>query len=236
MILIIIAALCLLTVPLTGGDLRRLGKLRVRWIWLGPAAVFVQTVLVTIAPGGSHTVHAAAHIGTYVLIATFLWVNRRIAGAPIIALGAFFNALAITVNGGEMPAATLALRIAGLKLGHGFHNSVAMPHPHLLWLGDIIPVPWPLPNVLSVGDIIIYIGMLVLLHRACRVARSEITPGATASRQLPAKPVRPRGVDDAARTRARAVDDAARARARAAAQWLANLDRMGPRTAILPAD
>jgi Family of unknown function (DUF5317) len=175
MILIVLAIVCLLTVPMTGGDLRRLGNLRVRWIWLGPLAVFVQTVLVTIAPGGSHAVHAAVHIGTYGLIAAFLWANRRLPAAPIIALGAFLNGLAITVNGGEMPAAAAALRLAGLRLGHGFHNSVALAHPHLLWLGDIIPVPWPLPNVLSVGDVIVYAGLLVLLHRTCRRRKSERT-------------------------------------------------------------
>ena len=173
MILIVLAIVCLLTVPLTGGDLRRLGNLRVRWIWLGPLAVFVQTVLVTIAPGGSHAMHAAVHIGTYGLIAAFLWANRRLPAAPIIALGAFLNGLAITVNGGEMPAAVTALRLAGLSLGHGFHNSVALAHPHLLWLGDIIPVPWPLPNVLSVGDVIVYAGLLVLLHRTCHRPRAE---------------------------------------------------------------
>ena len=173
MILIIFAALCLLSVPLTGGDLRRLGKLRLRWIWLGPLAVLVQTVLVTIAPGGSHALHSAVHIGTYALIAAFLWANRKLPGAPIIALGAFLNGLAITVNGGEMPAAVTALNVAGLKLGHGFHNSVALAHPHLLWFGDIIPVPWPLPNVLSVGDVIIYAGFLVLLHRTCRRPKGE---------------------------------------------------------------
>jgi hypothetical protein len=170
MILIVLAALCLLSVPLTGGDLRRLGKLPVRWIWLGPVAVLVQTILVTVAPGGSQTIHAAVHVGTYVLIAAFLWANRHIPGALIIAAGASLNGLTILVNGGVMPAAAAAERLAGLSLGRGFHNSAVVAHPHLLWFGDIIPVPWPLPNVLSVGDLIIYAGMLVLLHRTTRGA------------------------------------------------------------------
>ena len=168
MILILLAALCLLSVPLTGGRLRRLAEIRLRWLWLGPAAVFVQTVLVTILPGGSHALHSVIHIGTYVMLGAFLWANRRLPGVPVIGAGAFLNALAITVNGGVMPAAATAERLAGLTLGKGFHNSVVLAHPHLLWLGDIIPVPWPLPNVLSVGDCIVYMGMLVLLHKVCR--------------------------------------------------------------------
>ena len=180
MILILLVALCLLSVPLSGGDLRRLGRLRVRWIWLGPAAVLVQTVLVTVAPGGSHAVHAAVHIGTYVLIAAFLWANRSLPGALIISAGAALNGLTILVNGGVMPAAATAERLAGLSLGHGFNNSAVVAHPHLLWFGDIIPVPWPLPNVLSVGDIIIYTGMLVLLHRTTRRSSEETTRSGSA--------------------------------------------------------
>lgn len=173
MILVVLAALCLLSVPLTGGDLRRLGRLRLRWIWLGPVAVLVQTILVTVAPGGSHAIHAAIHIGTYVLIAAFLWANRHLPGALIISAGAALNGVTILVNGGVMPAAVTAERLAGLSLGRGFNNSAVVAHPHLLWFGDIIPVPWPLPNVLSIGDIIIYAGMLVLLHRSTRRSSDE---------------------------------------------------------------
>jgi hypothetical protein len=176
MILILLAALCLLSVPLTGGSLRRLATIRLRWLWLGPAAVVIQTLLVTIAPGGSHAAHAAIHIGTYVMLGAFLWANRALVGIPVIAAGTFLNALAIAVNGGVMPAAATAERAAGLTLGSGFHNSGVVVHPHLLWLGDIIPVPWLLPNVLSVGDCIIYAGLLVLLHRVCRVPKPEPTP------------------------------------------------------------
>lgn len=228
MILIVLAATCVLTVPLTGGDLRRLGTLRVRWVWLGPLAVFVQTVLVTIAPGGSHAVHAAVHIGTYGLIATFVWVNRRLPGALIIGAGALLNGLVILVNGGVMPAAATAERLAGLVLGRGFHNSAVLAHPHLLWFGDIIPVPWPLPNVLSVGDCIIYIGLLVLLHRTCHEPKAERV-GAANTRAGQATATR----------RPRISDELARSRALAAAQWLANsrkLDRLAPSTAVLPGD
>ena len=175
MILLVLAALCVVSVPLTGGSLRRLAGLRLRWLWLGPVAVLVQTVLVTIAPGGSETVHAVIHIGTYVLLAAFLWANRRLPGVPIIAAGTFLNGLAITVNGGVMPSAATAERLSGLTGGSGFHNSAVVAHPHLLWFGDIIPVPWPLPNVLSVGDCIIFVGLLFFLHRACRGDRAEQT-------------------------------------------------------------
>lgn len=178
MILIVLAALCLLTVPLSGGHLGRLGELRLRWLWTAPLALGLQVLIVTIAPGGDRTLHAAVHVGTYVLIGVFLWANRHIAGTRLIALGAAANTLAIMANGGVMPASRTAQRIAGLHLGGGFNNSDAVAHPHLLWLGDIIPIPGPLPNTLSVGDVIIFAGMLVLLHRTCRTPAVRLEPAA----------------------------------------------------------
>jgi hypothetical protein len=88
---------------------------------------------------------------------------------PIIALGAAMNVLVISLNDGVMPAASAALRIAGIDQDGGFANSAALAHPKLLFLGDVIPVPgpWPIGNVLSVGDLLIFTGALVLLHVTC---------------------------------------------------------------------
>ena len=168
MILIIIAALCLLSVPLSGARLRRLSELRLRGVWIAPAALALQVLITTIAPGGSHQLYTAIHIATYVMIGLFLLANRSIPGVKVVGTGALMNALAIVINGGVMPAAATAQRLAGLVEGPGFHNSALLAHPHLLWLGDIIPVPGPFPNVMSVGDLIIFTGMLIVLHRACR--------------------------------------------------------------------
>jgi Family of unknown function (DUF5317) len=167
MLLIVLAALCVITVPITGGHLARLSAIRLRWLWTAPAALALQVLIITIAPHGDMTLHAVIHIGTYVLAGAFLWGNRKIAGVPLIGIGMLANATAILANQGVMPASTSAQHLAGLTTGGGFHNSAPLAHPHLLWLGDIIPIPGPLPNVLSIGDCIIFAGMLVLLHRTC---------------------------------------------------------------------
>jgi hypothetical protein len=169
MILFALAALCVLSVPLAGGRLARLATIRLRWLWLAPLALALQVLIITLAPYGYRSIHVAVHLGTYGLAALFLWVNRRVAGMPVIAAGALLNALAIVVNGGVMPASTTAQRLAGLVVQPGrFENSTHLVHPHLLWLGDVIPVPGPLPNVLSIGDCVIFAGMLMLLHLTCR--------------------------------------------------------------------
>ena len=171
MILLVIAALCVISVPLTGGHLMRVAVLPLRGLWAAPTALALQVLITTTARGGNRTVHIAVHISSYVLIGLFLFANRRIPGVRTILAGALMNAAAIVANGGVMPATATAQRLAGLAGGgaggRGFQNSAVLAHPVLRWLGDIIPVPGPLPNVLSIGDCIIFAGMLLVLHRAC---------------------------------------------------------------------
>lgn len=170
MILIVLAALCLVTVPLTGGRLGLLAQVRIRHAWLAPAALAVQVSIMTVAPGGHPGLHQLLHVATYVMGGTFLWMNRRVRGVLLVGAGALANGIAIAANHGVMPASATAERLAGLHPRAGFQNSAPLVHAHLAWLGDIIPVPGlgVLSNVLSVGDLLVYAGLLVVLHTACR--------------------------------------------------------------------
>lgn len=168
MILIVLAFLAAASVPLTGGSLGRLSSLQLRALWLPLVAVAVQVVITVIAARGNAELHRLLHLLTYVMLATFLYCNRKIPGVLVMGAGGAMNLLAIAANGGVMPAAVTAERLSGLRLRAGFDNSAPVVHPHLLWLGDIIPWPGPLPNVLSIGDCVIYVGMVLLLHRVCR--------------------------------------------------------------------
>jgi hypothetical protein len=168
MLLVLAAVACVASVPLFGGRLWRLTSLDVRATWAALLAAALQ-VWITQAPDGSHALHVVLHFASYALVALFLIANRRLPGMPLLAFGAGLNVLAISANGGVMPASASALRIAGIDTSDGFANSAAVAHPHLLWLGDVIPVPgpWPIGNVLSVGDLLIFAGALYLLHRTC---------------------------------------------------------------------
>jgi Family of unknown function (DUF5317) len=169
MLLVLTAIALVISVPLAGGRLARLADIRISAIWAVLLAAAIQVGISNVAPGGSHWIHVALNISSYLLDAYFLFANRRIAGVPIVALGAALNVIAITSNGGVMPANATALRIAGIHARAGFDNSAHLAHAHLAFLGDIIPIPgpWPIGNVLSVGDLTILVGALVILHRAC---------------------------------------------------------------------
>ena len=172
MLLVLLAIACMLSVPLSGGSLRRLGDIRLRAPWAAFCALAVQVLVLGLFTSGAAWWHALAHVATYALAAYFVWANRSIPGVVVIAAGGALNLLAIAANQGVMPTSAWAERAAGLEPTGAFANSAVLHHPHLLFFGDVIPVPLPLGlhNVLSVGDLLIYAGALVLLHRTTRIA------------------------------------------------------------------
>jgi hypothetical protein len=171
MILVIAAALCLASVPLFGGRLGALADIKLRVPVAILAAIGLQVAITSIFKTGSESLHSALHLVSYALAVWFIWANRRIPGMILIAVGGGSNLLAISLNDGVMPASTSALRTAGLlDTGPGYHNSAPVVHAKVQFLGDIIGVPGPHPiaNVLSVGDIVLFAGTLLLLHTVCR--------------------------------------------------------------------
>ncbi|MGH2757046.1 MAG: DUF5317 family protein, partial [Actinomycetota bacterium] len=90
---------------------------------------------------------------------------------PLIGLGALSNFAAIVANGGVMPASAAAQSAAGIAQEKGaFVNSGVVEDPKLLFLGDVFAIPesWPvLNNVFSVGDVLIALGALLLIHGVC---------------------------------------------------------------------
>jgi hypothetical protein len=164
MILGLVFLACLATVPLARGRLTALADLRLRRPWLALAGIGVQILIISVVPAGPAHLHEAVHMLSYALLGAFAWANRRIPGVPVILLGGLLNFIAIAANGGVMPTdPELARHVAGAE---GFVNSGAVEDPRLLFLGDVFATPssWPLYNVYSVGDLLIVLGVLVLLH------------------------------------------------------------------------
>ncbi|HEX8104627.1 MAG TPA: DUF5317 family protein [Solirubrobacteraceae bacterium] len=160
----------LAAVPVLGGDLRRLANIRFRYPGVAFVALAVQVVVIEVVPGAGQPVIASVHVLTYLLLMTFVALNVALPGAVVIAVGGLANAVAITANGGVMPARPGALATAGLQAPAGeFVNSGAVTQPVFPWLGDYFAVPssLPLANVFSVGDVLLLIGCTVLVHRVC---------------------------------------------------------------------
>jgi hypothetical protein len=169
MLLVVLAVVVLASAPLAGGRLSRLVELPIRGLALMPAALALQILIFSVVPHWPEPILVAGHILSYVAAGAFVWVNRRLPGLWIAALGGAANFAAITTNGGVMPARPEALRAAGLVSEAGrFENSAAATDAPLWFLGDVfaIPASWPLANVFSVGDVLLLVGLVWFVHRA----------------------------------------------------------------------
>ena len=170
MFMVAILLLAVATVPLAGGRLQKLATVRLRWAWTLPVALAIQLAITTVVPDGPKALYAGAHLASYGFGAAFLAANRRVPGIWLLALGASLNLLAITANGGVMPADPDALRLAGWPVtSSDFENSAALAHPRLAFLGDVFAIPRfvPLANVFSIGDVLIVLGGIWAIHSIC---------------------------------------------------------------------
>jgi hypothetical protein len=168
-ILVVLVALALVTVPLAGGRLGALMEMRFRAVWLLGLAFAIQVAL-AILPGETTDLRLAVHAATYPMGLAFVWINREVPGLWLIAVGALSNGVAIVANGGVMPTTTEALRTAGLEVDpQVFANSAALADPRMLFLGDVFAIPsWiPFANVLSIGDLLIAVGVAYTVHAVC---------------------------------------------------------------------
>lgn len=169
--MLVVIALCLATVPLTRGSLMRLGELELRRPGLALGGIGLQVLIVTVAPGGLAGLHEILHVGSYALLGAFGWANRRVTGVPVVLAGGALNLAPILANGGVMPADPAVAEVAAVQPRPGeFVNSVPVSDAHLGFLGDVLATPASLPlhNVYSVGDLVIVLGLLIVVHAACQ--------------------------------------------------------------------
>ena len=177
MILIAILLVALVAVPLAGGRLSRLADIQLRAVWAVAVALGLQILIISVFPDRFEGLHVPLHFASYTFAAVFVWANRSIPGMLVIGLGALCNLIAISANGGVMPASPAALRLAGIvDDGEGFANSAVVEDPKLLFLGDVFAIPdsWPIiDNVFSIGDVLIALGLVILIHGVCE---SKLVP------------------------------------------------------------
>jgi Family of unknown function (DUF5317) len=182
-ILVILTLLGVAAVPALGGRLQRLATLRLRNSWVIGAALGAQVVLLAALRSAPSWQTDTIHVASYVVAGGFVWQNRRLRGLPLAALGGLCNFAAITANGGVMPASAAAFRAVGRVVDASeFANSGPMAHPKLLFLGDVIPFPYPhaVANVFSIGDLLLITGIVLVVHTTCGSSLRRRRPNADA--------------------------------------------------------
>jgi hypothetical protein len=160
LVLILIAAAVLIGFA-AGGSLRPFEHVRVHWWGAALVGVALQALPLN---GGLGT---AAVVASYVLLLGFAVVNRRLPALWLVIAGLLLNLVVIGLNGG-MPVSASALRTAGTD-SRGLVGAGAIKH-HLMGpddvltpLADVIAIPSPIGAVVSVGDLLLYAGIAILV-------------------------------------------------------------------------
>lgn len=144
----------------TGGSFRHFPSVRLEAFWLALAAIALQ-----FANPGGWLGHAAV-LTSFVLLITFAVVNLETPGMLLLLVGISLNAIVIAANGG-MPITRDAIVDSGQQAtitelqsgGGGAKHRLADASSTLLVLGDVVGIPAPIGAAVSVGDLVMYVGV-----------------------------------------------------------------------------
>ncbi len=178
MILLIAIVLSLTIGLLRGGRLRRIAEIPLRYGWVALVALGLQVIFVS-GPRWGVALPMGVLVASYALLIAVVALNWRLPGMPLVGLGLALNLAVMAANGGYMPVSPEALARAGLghlaaQVEYGAPilgaKDILLPREatRLWWLGDTLAVPGPAPlrAVLSVGDVFLAAGVIVLLQKA----------------------------------------------------------------------
>jgi hypothetical protein len=156
-----------------GGTLKKLKDVSIRHLELIFSAFAVEFIITLLIREGiltDGTVIYILHLSMYIILFTFIYMNKRYFSILTIGAGFLLNAAAIFANGGVMPVAREALVKAGM--GGAVIDGILSPSglyklmdgkTLLPYLCDIIPKPYIMMSVISIGDIFIVTGLFFLI-------------------------------------------------------------------------
>lgn len=164
---------------LRGGRLAGLARLHFRRPWLlaagallwlvtGPLPLQLWLHLTAVAP--------PLRLLAQALLLLFIWQNRAIPWLLFVGLGLLANVVVMAANGGQMPVDETLMGLLGLtgevaqmpRRGLWLHSRPIGPDTRLPFLGDVLYLgpPFPWPNIVSPGDVLIAIGVFLAVQTA----------------------------------------------------------------------
>jgi len=181
LVLTVVAAV--IVVLVSRGDPRRLAHLKISGVWLLFVGLAIQIGLeiVDVPKAQIETVGYGLLMASYAFILAFCFVNLSTRGFGVIAVGIALNALVIGLNQG-MPTAAIGNDAAGRRVEKPIEQSVKhRPESEsdlVGFLGDKIVLPEPFDEVLSVGDVVIAVGICELVYFGTRRGGGRAQPRA----------------------------------------------------------
>lgn len=188
--------------------MRRLENLRLRWWGLVIAGLGLQFLPLPDGDVGTDLLTRTGVLAvSYALLLLFTFMNIRLPGVAVIAVGLASNAAVIVANG-SMPVSANTLRHSDQSAIVRLLTERSSDKHHLMndddvltFLADVIALPSPIRQAISVGDVFIYAGLLWLVIWAMRARtptarpagrhRGKHRPGAASAALPPPPPPRP---------------------------------------------
>lgn len=168
MLVLLASAVGVIVGRVRGGRLRHLGEIRPERsrLLLTALGLFVIGALLA---GQWPASLATFTVLSWLVVAYYGWVNRRLQGALLISLGLAANALVLLVNGAT-PVSLDAAEAAGVDAAAALSAELSVSADDdttLAWLGRSVPVAFPpRPEVVRPGDVAFAAGLAALLATA----------------------------------------------------------------------
>lgn len=104
------------------------------------------------------------HMLSYVFVLVPFVLNRQYKSLYLMAIGTILNMIAIVFNQGKMP---VRLPVEQMDTVFDLGHSLLVDSTKVKFLTDIIYVgpPYPLPKVLSIGDLFLIVGVFWLIQQ-----------------------------------------------------------------------
>lgn len=172
--------LSLLVGKLKGGKIKNLENLYIDGWYLFVISFSIEIISLLIISRGNGPLSKVLenkffyiHILIYLTLIIGLTMNWNSIGLRIALFGSTINFLPIIFNNGKMPVLLNALnysklynQISLLEEGRIMTHVLATGDTKLIVLGDIIPIgkPYIFPKIISIGDILITLGLFILIQ------------------------------------------------------------------------
>jgi len=159
-----------------GGKLSRFSHIRFTKVWTFLLAVILQVGIILFGLSGNDIVLnyiKELYIASYVLLFIGIILNINYRSLWVIIIGTITNLFVFFANDGKMPISIESLKLIGLSdlASMAENGKIALYTPltdktKYAFLGDIItiPQPYPHPQILSIGDIIIALGLFLFIQ------------------------------------------------------------------------
>jgi len=157
-----------------GGKLSNIAKIKIHYPWLIFSSVMVEFGLLFLMRKTSfitqNMVWGAVFV-QYLLLFIFLWFNRQLPYTWLTGLGSLLNFLVIMANKGSMPLSEAAMtmnvnsrNLEHLASGRMLTYHIVNENTLLTFLGDVIYLPAPFKAFLSIGDFVLFAGILLVIQ------------------------------------------------------------------------